>query len=169
MRSFWALGFAPRAGPSAPHSVRCARRAFAEILGVEWRSKYPAIFVSPVYPGNIERHQGPLIPIEFVLALEKAAADERNSFPFRLYCALFCLMATASRMFCDKRRKTPGGDKPAINGPSVCRKDSGGALMTWAAPMGGINTEGAWCRVIGHLGEIQNERRGGPPLPPAIS
>ena len=65
------------------------------------------------------------------------------------YFGAILLMALASLRFCDaKDVQRLWKRKTAICGISINHKDSGGALMSWATPRCGLESEGKWLSVI---------------------
>ena len=143
------LDYSRRRGDSAPHAVRADFGMFCNVLGLDWSLTHPAVYVASLKSRLKMEKQAPLPPFEFVVALERAAANAKEDPGVRLYAAIFFLMTMASLRFCDlsdvqKLWKT----KTAVCGISINHKDGGWALMNWATPRSGINTKGVWFQII---------------------
>ena len=83
------------------------------------------------------------------MALERAAGNRGNPTGYRLYCALFTLLAFSSLRFADTTQAECVFDSgAALCGSGVNAKDKSGELMTWATPLAGFLGTATWGRPI---------------------
>ena len=83
------------------------------------------------------------------MALERAAGNRENLPGYRLYCALFTLLAFSSLRFADTTQIECVFDSgSALCGSGVNAKDKSGELMSWATPMTGLLGNANWARPI---------------------
>ena len=100
---------------------------FAEMMGLDWPLTRPAVFVAAQHSKLISRKHAPLVPFDFVLALERTAADSGALPGVRLLRSLFFLMIGAPLRFCDTKDASHlFATDTAIGGVSINHKDGGG-------------------------------------------
>ena len=71
-------------GESAPSSYRSRLHRVAELLGIGWPLNYPAVFASAQHSEMISRKSAPPSPPDFVLEVERLAADSDTNPGVRL-------------------------------------------------------------------------------------
>ena len=116
--------------------------------------------------------ESPRPPFEFVLALEKAAADPDENPQVRLFSAMFFLTVLAPLRFCDAGEvQRLWKTKTATCGIPIDQKDSGCALMSLATPRRGINSNGERFTAMGHhwVGRGPKSNDAFAPLPQRVS
>ena len=83
------------------------------------------------------------------MALERAAGNRANPAGYRLYCALFTLLAFSSLRFADTTQvECVFNSGSALCGSGVNAKDKSGELMVWATPITGLLGSADWARPI---------------------
>ena len=91
----------------------------------------------------------PSVDTELIIALERAAMNRDNTPGFRLYCALFLLLAFSSLRFADTTQvECVFNSGTALCGSGVNSKDKSGDLMSWATPITGLLGSAAWAKPI---------------------
>ena len=90
------------AGTTVPATIRCALRAFATALHINWDLDTKALSSICQKPDR-EPKQAPMLKLEHIFFFEKCASNRDLPFPERLYAANFALMCHASLRFDDTK------------------------------------------------------------------
>ena len=146
--TLWMQGLLVR-GATIPHFGRYSLRVFGEALGVRFPLEHPAVRNAAVPARGRKIKTDPVVETEFVMALERAAGNRGNSYGYRLYCALFTLLAFSSLRFGDTTQvETLFNSGTALCGTGVNNKDRSGELMQWATPLSGLLGNVNWSKPI---------------------
>ena len=121
----------------------------SDVLGVDPPLGNPAVLAASRVKRSRPVRQASRIPFELLLAFERDAACGDHPFGFQLYCASFLLMAMASIRFADTMDVLSlWRSDSALFGRPINHKDKQGELMTWATPLSGLATKGAWAETL---------------------
>ena len=130
-------------GPTVAHSGHYGLPVFSDALEFPPPTHRHSVKVAHRSPGKREVRKAPMVPSEFVLKIERIAADNSIRADFRLFCALCILMIPASLLFSDTievadiwRAQTP------LCGRSVDQKLKGCELIPCAAIRRVIDSNG---------------------------
>ena len=136
-------------GDSAPQQGIHALTVFNEALELSFNLNHPAIKVSKKDNPGRNRKQSPGVPLEFILAVGKAASDSSQCWGKRLFCSIYLVMVFMSLRFPDALEvETISKTDTALAGRSVDQKNPTGELLSWEAPRAGISSNGAWVNPV---------------------
>ena len=131
-----------RRGQTVPHLARYCLMAFGEALGVRFPIDHPAVAAAAANRRTKSVKSAEPIPFQLVVKLEHLATQEGISDGLKLAASIFRLMIFASLRFCDIRGVSKfWKSKTAICGHSLNRKDKGGTITQWAAPLEGLYSQ----------------------------
>ena len=132
-------------GDSAPQQGLHALTVYNETLELGWNLEHPAIKTAKRDNKKRLRKQAPAVPLEFIIAVEKAATEASQKTGVRLFCSCYLLTVLASLRFADTVEidamfKTD----TVLAGRSIDQKNPRGGNIVWATPRVGIYSNGAW-------------------------
>ena len=147
-------------GATIPNFGKYALRVYGEALGVRFPHDHPAVKEAAAQPRGRKVKTDPSIDTEFVISLERAAGNRENPGGYRVYCALFALLAFSSLRFADTTQTECVFDSgTALCGSGANAKDKSGELMSRATPLTGFLGTANWPKPILGFSERLNYNR----------
>ena len=135
-------------GPTATGVARWALKVYEEILSLALPLQHPAaVAVSAKTTTGAPRlvKHAPMLDMQFVLDLEALAVDTGRPLGMRFYASAYLLMVFASLRFSDcKAFFEIWTTETAVCGRPIDLKLRTRPVITWATPIGGINSKGKW-------------------------